>query len=255
MSKWKKWITSPATSMVTFVFAVVLLLTSTVGGARAALTYYSETYATRVQMYDIGVSLLENEQRVSWRDYQRNSDGVWSENTGRLLANMLSDGESLQIGKQYREELCVKNSGTIHQYVRVMVYKYWTDAQGNKLQNLSPDLIDLHFVNLDRDWLLDETASTAERTVLYYNKLLHADETTPLFADTLTIDGTVATKVTQQVTTEGGYTTIRTSYDYNGIQFWIEATVDAVQEHNAEDAICSAWGRKVIVANQTLQLQ
>ena len=44
------------------------------------------------------------------------------------------------------------------------------------------------------------------------------------------------------------------SYDYDGAQFCIEAKVDAVQEHNAEDAVWSAWGKRVTVDNGTLSL-
>ena len=51
-----------------FALAVVMLFSSSIGGARAALTYYSETYSSRVQMYSIGVSLLENGNPVSWRN-------------------------------------------------------------------------------------------------------------------------------------------------------------------------------------------
>ena len=47
---------------------------------------------------------------------------------------------------------------------------------------------------------------------------------------------------------------ITTTYDYDGARFCLEATVDAVQEHNAEDAIWSAWGRRVTVHNGTLSL-
>ena len=50
------------------------------------------------------------------------------------------------------------------------------------------------------------------------------------------------------------FTTITTAYDYDGLQFCVEASVDAVQEHNAEDAILSAWGRKVSISNGSLSL-
>lgn len=248
----------PAVTAVMFVAAMALLIFGSVEGTRAALTYYSETYASRVQMYDIGVSLHENGERVSWRDYNSSANGTWNEHTGVLLAHMRDDGEPLKLGKTYQEQLSVANSGTINQYVRVTVYKYWTDASGTKLQHLSPELINLHFVNLDTDWLLDTEASTPERTVLYYNKLLYAEgegvSETPLFADTLTIDDMIATKVHQEVEKSGEYTTITTTYDYDGMQFRIEAKVDAVQEHNAEDAILSAWGKHVTVSNNMLSL-
>ena len=245
-----------------FAAAVLLLFSGSIGGARAALTYYSETYTSRVQMYDIGVTLLEQGEHdqepkaVSWRNYDARADGTWDE---AQEEGMLDEdaGESLKLGKTYREELKVQNTGTINQYVRVSIYRYWLDEDGNKLQTLSPELIDLHLVNLDTDWLEDTAINevTRERTVLYYNKLLLSGEETPLFADSLTIDDSIAKKVSEQKVTEGGRTTITTTYDYDGVQFQIEVEVDAVQEHNAEDAVWSVWGRRVKVENNTLSLQ
>ena len=115
-------------------------------------------------------------------------------------------------------------------------------------QNLWPGLIDLHLTNTD-SWLLDEESTTEERIVVYYNKILPAGEDlskTPL-CDTLTIDRRVADKATQTVTDDGK--TIVTKYDYDGWQFCLEAEVDAVQTHNAEDAIRSAWGRDVNISD------
>ena len=78
------------------------------------------------------------------------------------------------------------------------------------------------------------------------------------FADTLTIDDRIALKVSQETSTrtEGGktYTTTTTTYDYDGVEFRLEAKVDAVQEHNAEAAIRSAWGKEVTVADGRLSL-
>ena len=49
---------------------------------------------------------------------------------------------------------------------------------------------------------------------------------------------------------------ITTTYDYNGVQFRVKAKVDAVQDHNGEDAIWSAWGRKVSIdSNGALSLR
>lgn len=254
MGKFKKFIASPKVSLAALVLAVALLLFSSVGGARAALTYYSETYASRVQMYNIGVTLMENGNKISWRDYNSSADGTWNEATGTLLANLVPEGEQFKIGKKYQEELSVFNSGTINQYVRVSLYRYWLDKDGNKMQNLSPSLMNLNLVNLGSDWLLDEEATTTERTVLYYNKVLNVGAASPNFTDSLMIDNMVATKVTQTSTTENGFTTITTVYDYDGVQFCIEAKVDAVQEHNAQDAIWSAWGRKVTINNGVLSL-
>lgn len=253
MKRIKRFLKSPAATMIAFVLAVGLLLFSTVGGARAALTYFSDTYVSRVQMSNIGVTLLENGNAIAKRDYNKTSDGTWDETTGVLLSNMLKKGEKFKVGQKYKEELSVQNSGTIDQYVRVSIYKYWM-KDDKKDQSLSPDLIDLNLVNIGSGWLLDESSSTDERTVLYYSKLLEEGKTSSLFADSIKVDGIVATRVTQ-VPVEGKPNTIRTVYDYDGMHFCVEVKVDAVQDHNAEDAIWSAWGSKVTVNDGTLQLK
>ena len=69
------------------------------------------------------------------------------------------------------------------------------------------------------------------------------------------IDDVIARKVTEKTEKNGNQTTITTTYDYDGVHFQVEAQVDAVQEHNAEDAAWSAWGRRVTVNNGTLSLR
>ena len=255
----KKFWKSPAVTIGLFLVAAALLITGGIGSARAAIQYESRHYKTRVQMYDIGVTLNENGEKVSWRDYGSQADGTWKENTGVLLANMLEEGEEFQLGKTYNEAISVTNSGTIDEYVRVIIHKYWIDADGNKLRTLSPDLIDLNWVNLDTDWILDEEASTDERTILYYNRILPAGETTPDLSDKLTITDGLSSKVpetTEDSVDEDGRTwkVVTITYDYDGVSFQIEAEVDAVQTHNAEDAITSAWGRNVNVSNGSVSL-
>lgn len=263
MKKLKNFLSAGKTNVVIFVIVVALILTATIGAASAAVI---SLMSTRIEMYDIGVSLLENGERVSWRDYTSASDGTWSENEGVLLANMLDENEDVCLGKAYPEELSVRNSGAINQYVRVEVRKFWLDANGDKMQELSPDLIQLNLLcdatGHDNGWLLDKDASTPERTVLYYNQLVYSEmgeeqagpSVTEPFTDTLTINSSIAQAVTQSVTKENGYTTITNIYTYDGVQFRIEAQVHAVQEHNAEDAAWSAWGRKVVVEDGKLSL-
>ena len=49
--------------------------------------------------------------------------------------------------------------------------------------------------------------------------------------------------------------TITTTFAYDGYRFNLKAEVDAVQTHNAEDAIKSAWGVDVEIREDgTLQL-
>ncbi|MBD5455468.1 MAG: hypothetical protein HDR23_03150 [Lachnospiraceae bacterium] len=251
---------SPVLTVILFALAGILLFGSSIGGANAALTYFSETYSSRVEMFDIGVTLNENGTGVSWRNYKANSNAEWNEHTGVLLENRWSDTDPFQIGKTYDEVISATNSGTINEYVRVNLYTYWVkvevDEEGNKqetkLQTRDPSLIDLHFdenyVGEDKYWLLDEKASTPERKVLYYNRVLEAGKTTVPLTDTLTIDSTIAVKVTQTETEIPDGKRITTTYDYDGVEFRIEAEVDAVQTHNAEDAIWSAWGRRVSIS-------
>ena len=143
------------TTFVLFGLAAVLLVLGTAGSSQAALTYFSENYTAQIQVYDIGVTLTENGNDISWRNYTGSGD-AWNENTGELLANMIDAeaGEKLVPGKAYPEALSVKNSGTIDQYVRVMVYRYWVDKEGNKTTELSPELIDLNLTG--NGWVEDE---------------------------------------------------------------------------------------------------
>ena len=258
-------ILSPATTIIMFAVAAILLLISGIGGARAALQYVSGFYKSQVGMYHIGVTLVENDQDISWRNYSGNADGNWETETGRLLGNMLKENEEVVIGKEYPEVLKVRNSSNedlsednpgINEFVRVTIYKYWMnkspyESDAKKEWNLDPSVINLHFINTVEDggkWIIDKDASTDERTVLYYNTLLDADKnsknnTTDPFTDVISIDQMAAKMVTQKVEDNGK--TIKTTYDYDGKCFAIEATVDAVQEHNAEHAILSAWGKNV----------
>lgn len=92
---------------------------------------------------------------------------------------------------------------------------------------------------------------------MYYTRPLNSGETTPNVIDTLKIDSAINNKVTKTVTKNSdGSETITTSYTYNEYEFRIEIEVDAVQSHNAQDAIKSAWGADVNIASDgTLSLK
>ncbi len=218
--------------------AVVVFLISAVGGTRAALNIESEGYVTEFEMYHIGITLNENKEKVA--------------PTGKLLS-ALTDYE---YGTKYPEVLTVTNSGAIDEYVRVTVYKYWTDADGNKLRDLDPDYIELNFLTGDK-WIVDEEYSKdPERTVLYYKDILAPGETSDPFTDTILINGEIKKFVsrTEAKDEETGYTVVTNTYTYNGKLFCVEVQADGVQTHNAEDAVLSAWGRKVSISDGTLSL-
>lgn len=239
MKKRKK--SFPKITVLLLAASAVLLVGSGVGSARAALTYYSENYSAQMNMQSIGVSLVENDAVVSSRDYV--SDNEWSGSTeGTLLANMLGEDEKFTPGKRYNEAISVKNSGNIDTFVRVILTRSWQDAEGKKNTSLSPDLIELNYLT-DNGWVIAEDQSTPERTVLYYTKALPVGETTPALSDTIRVNESIAQDVTKKV--DGN--TIRYTYKYDGYSFQVDAEVDAVQTHNAQEAIKSAWGVDVSV--------
>lgn len=240
-----------------FAAAGILLTMSTVGSTSAALTYYSENYTAQMETHDIGVTLVETSAQgtkdISSRDYTGGND-EWKQTEGVLLEDMLkeSDGK-LVLGKNYTEALSVKNSGNIDEYVRVRIYRSWTKEDGTKETTLAPDLIVLNMTG--NGWLVDEAATTKERMVFYWPGILKEGETTPALFDALKIDTSVASKVTKNTVTEGNRTTVTTTFNYDDVRFNLEAEVDAVQTHNAKDAIKSAWGIEVNIGKDgTLSL-
>ncbi|MDD3218029.1 MAG: hypothetical protein PHC41_03695 [Lachnospiraceae bacterium] len=224
------------------ILAAILLLASTVGSTRAALTYYSESYSAQLNMSNIGVSLVENGEIVSSRNYTE--DGVWDETgTKELLSKMVKENEKFQIGKKYEERISVRNTGSIAAFVRVTLTKSWTNDEMKDI-TMSPDLILLNLLS-QNGWVVDTDASTKERTVLYYTNALEAGSETPPISDTFQIDPEVAKKWKKA---ENG-NTISYVYEYNGYVCKLEAEVDAVQTHNGGEAIKSAWGVDVTVSD------
>lgn len=229
--------------------AALLLLSSAVGSTRAALTYYSENYSAEVTVSNIGVSLVENGEVVSYKNYLE--DGKWDVEDGQLFAGLVAEDEAIVLGQDYEEELKVYNSGAIDSYVRVILTKTWVDSEGNVDRTLDPALIEMEEV-LGEGWVKDESASTKERAVYYYTDILPVDGTTGTLTKSISIDPAIQTKVVKVVNENS----VSYVYEYDGYTFNVEAEVDAVQTHNAADAIKSAWGIDVTVsADGSLSLQ
>ena len=234
-----------------FMIAVLFLMTGTIGGVRAAPQIFNPDYAYGgVELDQIGVSLIENgdvEHPVSYRDYDGTSHKFVVGGDGILLKNMLK-GEKLKLGYAYPEALTVYNSGSIPEYVRVTIYKYWVDddgtrfaaydKQGNELLN---KLIKLNILT-GNGWVHDTRSGsdTKERTVLYYQSVLESKKSTNAFTDTLTIDNSIIEYADRSETVSTDGKTI--SWVADGKTFQIEVEVDAVQNHNAAAAMKSAWG-------------
>lgn len=265
MKKLKTFSRSPMGTLFMFMLAVLFLMTGTIGGVRAAPQIFNENSGYGgIQLDAIGVSLVEKTgsnaaEIVGSRDYSRDYSNdstkkVDFDEGGShvLLAKLLGSDDKIQLGRKYNEQLYVKNTGYIPEFVRVTIYKYWTDSNGNKTEatdKLSPDLIDLHLVT-GGEWIEDTRPGTRtrERTVLYRTSVLNPGTESGIFADTLTLDSRIIDLVdvkTSTTTTTSDGKTITESITWlaeDGYQFWIEVEVDAVQNHNAQDAVRSAWG-------------
>lgn len=232
--------------------AALLLIFSAVTGIYAMLTHYSDVYTAQIETGSLDVALLENGNLVAGRvDRDRRH---YQRSTGhRLMADLPGQSDGIiQLGRAYPEALSVQNSGTINAYVRVRITRYWISPEGEKAPTLSPELIQIHI--LTDQWLMDASASTPEQTVLYYPEILLPGETTPAFTDTVTLSREIAALVQEETDTDGTTTVIRTIYAYHGMQFCLEAEVDALQTHNATDAVASVWGNAVTVSGGKLRL-
>ncbi len=241
MEKIRKALKGRTGTLLLVILAVVCLLGSTVGSTRAALQIYSEYYEARVGMYDIGITLTENGEEIAVRDYanqmaQGKESAGWTTKKGTLLEHMLEESDhKLVLEKSYQENLSVVNSGSIPEYVRVCIRRYWVDENGKKVTTMNPAWIELQ---LDEDgWWKNEAECTDECTVLYHRSELDKGASAS-FCKSIAIDKAVA-KVTKTQVSAG---VVKTTYDYEGKKFILEVDADAVQNHNADEAIRSAWG-------------
>jgi hypothetical protein len=242
MKKLKEFLGKPLVTGALFAVALALLLIGSIGGTRAALTIQSEYYNSEVEVLNIGVALVEKDadgvfQVVSGKD------ALMGENTpiGKAVKIENSESKKFYVGKKYPETLAVRNTADIDEYVRVAVYKYWLDENGNKFPEMDSQWIELGFVTTG-NWSIDAESTTEERTVLYYSEPIAPGEDTTEFLESVSINKQATKKITKTETVEGNVTKISWTYDYNGKQFCLEVYVDSVQDHNPDTAKVSAWG-------------
>ena len=262
--------------------AVMLLAGSGIMGTKASFTAVSDDYMAEFYLNHLQVHLLENGEDVCGGS--NTLDGA-SKVTGALATELGytkgSDGEELgtvEPGKVYKEEVAARNGQDIPQYVRMTVRKYWvetdgkgnvkTDEQGNpvKTTKLSPDQIRLTYGKDNpkakaRDlynkgaWVINSEESTTESATYYLKQPLAGGADSALLFDRVMIDGAVA-QGTVETSKENGKTIYTYKYDYDGFAFFIEADVQAIQTHSAQDAIHSQWGvYNVSVNNGTLSVK
>ncbi len=253
------------------VAAVLLLAGGGVAGTRAALNIQSEYYRAEFYLNHLQVHLYENGDDVCERAGHKNNLDVHDKAVGELATSLKYehkvDGKEVlgkvEPGMAYKEVIQAKNGSDINEFVRITIRKYWMeeDENGNLVKSsaLNPDRIKLYYgkegeYNSDF-WTLnpEENVGSKETSTYYYNTDLSSGEQSlsqPLF-DTLKIDATIADfgdiKTTESQ--EGNKTVYTYEYQYDGCVFYIEADVQAIQTHNANDAIRSQWGVDNITVN------
>lgn len=220
----KKILRSPVTTAVLFVLAAGLLLTGTIGGVRAAeLITTDKDYVAQLSLSNIALEMTESGYTIG----------------SELLASVIPTNEEgepeFMIGRVYPAAFGVANTGDIPEYIRVTVYKYWTEGSDDKRVDLDPALIEIEW-DESTGWRIEE--QTPERTVLYYTPgAVDPGDGTTAFTKSIMVSGDVYRAVSQ-AEKNGEY-----GYDYENLMFHIEAVADGVQDHNAEQAMTSAWGR------------
>lgn len=267
----KKIMRSPVVTGIMFVLAAALLLVGSIGGTQAALQVRSNDYLSGITLRHIGVTLLENGTPVAYRNYGAEAaSGFTQVQGGNLVLNSLGDDKDFKIGKQYPFVITARNSGTIPQYVRVVIHKYWKQGvtpsgakgwvhgdNGTKIMDViyDPGYIQLGFGGTPdtyntASWIKETEPAPpndiVERDVYYYRGILNPGETTDALVDSLSISKLISKDCV--VTTEGNKTIY--TYAYDGYAFVVEAEVDAVQTHSKEAAITSAWGNNSSIISQ-----
>jgi hypothetical protein len=262
----KKIRRSPVITGLLFLLAVVLLFAGGVGGTQAALQVYSENYYSALNMKHLGITLHENGVRESFRDYgETAAAGFTEKQDGGLFLKHLGDDPYFQIGKKYPFVITTNNTGSIDEYLRVTVVKYWVkvgkgETFGEKgwFHGLSdytdkltdsyydPSLIHLGYGGSEgynsSAWIRDGGSSTAEREVYYYIGTKAPDEETEPLFDTLWIDPKVAKSAVVSTETVDGKLVTTYTYTYDGYGFVVQVESDAIQTHHARAAIHSGWG-------------
>ena len=218
--------------LIVFLLTVAALVAVMANTAQAALDKQSETYEATIELTSLDVGLTEN--------------GDIHEGKDTLLTNLIPDGQKISFGKWYPEELAAQNTGDQPEYMRVVVHRYWLDEGGDKTTNMDPSLIEL---KLAKGWVVDESASTAEQIVLYSVDPVAVGASLPftsemrIGADVLKdAKSVVVSSADAGAKTAGGQAYSYTEYAYDNYKFGISVEVDAVQTHNAADAIKGAWG-------------
>lgn len=223
-----------ARTLALFAAAILLMTTGGFWGARAALNAVSPNGDATLETNAIDI------------------DVVGADDKALDTENIMSDVEKLVPGRNYDKGIKVQSKAA-DAYVRIVVQKYWKDADGNKTNEIEPTEIML--LNGGKDitedtwtsgsgWLRSADESTPETDVYYYSSMLKSGATSdPLFTQVRVNEDVLSDFYTDPPKDEGdGHTTITYHYTYDDYSLCISAEAQAVQTHSAVKAMKSLWG-------------
>lgn len=136
----------------------------------------------------------------------------------------------------------VKNTGSKSERFMVVVYRYWLNEDGDRvLYDTSPIVV--NYGNLD-DFIIDDEASTNERTVMYYKKALDPFDISDVIIESISFN------YDSNVTCNPGYVSDNVlvsncrneSPEFENGRFVVEIEIRSVQDYHCEDAVQVAWG-------------
>lgn len=212
------------------ILALGLLIISagSISATRAAMVYQSAAERVNFSTAEISVEIKE-----------LTDDGyVTIGEQGGLTFPEVAKDDSFKIGKKYKESVKLVNNSNeatgYSEYVRVVVRKSW--YKDGKSTDLDPSLINLEVAD---GWYENKAEGTSEQAVYYRLTPLGCGNEAE-FLKSISVDN----KITKLVSTKETETSIETEYLYSGESVYIQLQADAVQTHNAEDAIYAAWGVK-----------
>lgn len=220
------------TPLVAMIVLALALVTVVVSG--------SQLVSTRAAL-NPSTATFDGELEVSTLDVQLYENGKAS--TGALLAAT----SNMEPGKKYEEKISAYNGADATEYVRVIVRKYWTDANGKNI-DLDPEYIELGYNGKaynDSDWAINPKESTAERSVYYLKKSLAGNKESALLFNSIRVNEQIA----KDYTVNEANNIITLTYKYDGATVNIEVEVQSVQEAHGDKAVMSAWGVSNVKAN------
>ena len=203
--------------------AAIIALVFMIKDTRAGMVYGNGADVD-LEMSSLSVELIENGEAVSGDDQ---------------LLKSLKDVKT-DPGYRYEEKISAKNTGNVEEFVRIVVKKYWKDSDGKRV-DLDPSLIRLSYADQDynrENWVMDPSETTKEQSVYYYRTPLAGGQETELLFSGIKADQSVADKY--EITKNGNK--ITAEYEYDGISFGVDMTVQSVQSADGADAVRSTWG-------------